>query len=101
MPDSIEIQASPVPSSKEDPLLAGVEMPLQASFYPLGFPLELSTNSRQVIDAAAQSWQLFSRSFDEAPVRISLGVAESGGAQLPPLPKFRSRGHLMSIISNP
>jgi len=101
MPDSIEVQASPVPSSHEDSLLAGVELPLQAMYYPYGFPVELSTNSRHVLEAAAQSWRLFSRSFDETPLRVCLGVAESGGAQLPPRPKFRSRGHLMSIISNP
>jgi hypothetical protein len=101
MADSIEMQASAVPSNHEDSLLVGVELPLKAMYYPLGFPMELATNSREVIEAASQSWGLFAKSFDEPPVRISLGVAESGGAQLPPRPRFRSRGHLMSIISNP
>ncbi len=82
-----------------DPLLSEFELSRQATHYPLGFPLELQTNSEDVIQAAAQSWQLFASEFDGNPVRISLGVCGSESL-LPPPPVFRGRGHLMSIISD-
>jgi hypothetical protein len=95
MPEQIEIESSPT-----DALLTGVELPRRATYYPLGFPVELASNSLDVMEAAAESWDLFSREFDRPALRVFLGVAESGGAQLPARPKFRSRGHLMSIVSN-
>jgi hypothetical protein len=83
-----------------DPVLSEFELPRRALYYPLGFALELQTNSEDVIRAAEQSWGLFAAEFEGTPVRISLGVSESSESPLPPPPGFRSRGHLMSIVSD-
>ncbi len=37
-----------------DPLLRDLELPLTATFHPVGFPLRLATNSRDVMEAAAE-----------------------------------------------
>jgi len=84
----------------DDPLLTGVELSKSIRIYPLGFPLELATNSDDVIEASLESWSLFTPTFDEPPIRISLGVAGSGKTRPPAMPAFRSRGHLMSIVSD-
>ena len=39
-----------------DPLWANVAMPLEQTFYPLGFPLQLSSNSPVILEAAQESW---------------------------------------------
>jgi hypothetical protein len=83
-----------------DPVLSEFELPQRAVYYPFGFALELQTNSEEVIRAAEQSWGLFTPEFDGTPVRISLGVSENSQSPLPPPPGFRSRGHLMSIVSD-
>ena len=83
-----------------DPALAEFELPLRRTFFPLGFPLELSTNSQDVIEAASRVWSPFSQMFDEPTARFLLGVAESESDELPPKPRFRSRGHLMTEIGN-
>jgi len=83
-----------------DPVLSEFELPLRRTFYPLGFPLELSTNSTDVIEAAARLWSPFSPSFDEDPSRFLLGVAGSDNDDLPPKPRFRAREHLMTQIGN-
>ena len=83
-----------------DPLLSELNFPHRAIFYPLGFPLEIETNSEEVIQAARQSWGRFRCEFGGTPIRISIGVAAEGDSQLPPPPVFRSRGHLMSIVSS-
>jgi hypothetical protein len=83
----------------EDPTLANFELGFRRLYYPLGFPLEVQTNSRQVIDAASESWGLFSHSFDVAPMRLDLGVRET--AQTEPLPTestFFAREHLLGMI---
>jgi hypothetical protein len=82
-----------------DPLLASAELPLRAVLYPLGFPLEIQTNSERVIEAARESWSQFEQEFDTRPVRLAIGVAESGDTQgIVKPPVFRSREHLLTIV---
>jgi hypothetical protein len=83
----------------EDPMLANFEMGLQRQFYPLGFPLELKTNSRKVMAAATEGWGDFSYSFDFAPLRLALGV-RAGGSTEPWSAKstFVAREHLLAIV---
>ena len=83
-----------------DPVLSAFELPFRATYYPFGFPLALATNSRHVIEAAAEGWGQFTRQFDAAPVRIHLGVAPSQNTQLPPQSNFRSREHLMFFVAD-
>ena len=83
-----------------DPVLSEFEFPLQQTFYPLGFPLELSTNSVGVMEAAAESWGSFAPAFQEGPMRFSLGVVPGEGTQLPLRSTFRSREHLMSMFAD-
>src|SRR5579864_5200598 len=82
-----------------DPVLSNFELGLRRLYYPLGLPLELQTNSQNVIDAASEAWGSFSQSFEIAPMRLALGVKE--GAEAGPLPvrsSFLAREHLMAII---
>lgn len=86
---------------EEDPLLSGRELlSIRAKFFPLGFPLELVTNSTEVMEAARRSWRFFSQSFDVPPIHIEIGVESKGKGPMPDPPVFRSRGHLMSIVSD-
>jgi hypothetical protein len=85
----------------EDPVLSKFELGHRRLYYPLGFPLEVQTNSREVIDAAAETWGLFSQSFHIAPMRLALGVREVADAEpLPPNSNILSREHLLSLIVN-
>src|SRR5258708_37723167 len=83
-----------------DPVLSSCPLPLRARFYPLGFPLDLETNSADVMQAASEGWGLFQQAFDETPMRISLGVLESESREIPPPSKFFSREHLLSITAD-
>jgi hypothetical protein len=83
-----------------DPVLSAFELPLRHTFYPFGCPLELETNSADVIAAAAEGWGAFEQMFDEEPMRLCLGVLEAGGEALPLESVIRSREHLMSIVAD-
>jgi hypothetical protein len=85
----------------DDPVLSKVDLSYRELFYPLGFPLEVQSNSREVIDAASENWGMFSKSFDIAPMRLALGVREAAEAEpLPAKSNILSREHLMAIIAN-
>jgi len=83
-----------------DPVLSLCPLPLRARFYPLGFPLDLETNSADVMQAASEGWGLFKQAFDERPMRFSLGVAPGESREIPPQSKYFSREHLMSLTAS-
>jgi hypothetical protein len=94
-------QPSPMEKVIPDPVLSAFELPLRRVFYPYGFPLELETNSADVMAAAAEGWDAFEQAFEEPPVRFCLGVLEGGGDALPVESVVRSREHMMSMIADP
>ena len=60
----------------EDPLLSKLPFPHRAVFYPMGFSLEVETNSPDVLNALSKSWQMFPQQFTEEPLRMSVGVSQ-------------------------
>ncbi len=97
LPMPVEIES---PSAVDDIFLHDTLLPHRATFFPLGFPLELATNSEAVIAAARQSWGIFGAAHEEPPLSLCLTVTEHDDERLPARPKFRSHGHLMSIVSD-
>jgi hypothetical protein len=90
-----------VERAKVDPTLCQFDLPLQRRYFPFGFPLDLETNSPDVIQAAQEGWGHFSKAFDEAPVRLTLGVTDSDSVPSEPGSTFRSREHLMFVVADP
>ena len=84
-----------------DPVLSAFELPLRGSFYPLGYPLVLETNSHDVLQAADECWGAFEGMFDQDPVRVCLGVAKGDSDSPAPAAIIRAREHLMSIVADP
>jgi hypothetical protein len=80
-----------------DPLRIAADLPLQAEFHPLGFPLRLATNSADILAAAATSWSHFPRAFETSPIELDVLVEPGTGASEPPL--FRARRHLITIAA--
>lgn len=80
-----------------DPLQRDMELPLRGVFHPLGFRLNLFTNSRDVLDAAEESWGSFRPAFHRPPVQLEIVVSPEG-TLVTDLPRFRSRGDLFSVV---
>jgi hypothetical protein len=93
----VHFTANQAPS---DPVLSAFELPLHRTFFPLGYPLALETNSRDVMLAAEEGWGANERMFDYDPVRVCLGAAGSDSASPAPAPVIRAREHLMSIVAD-
>lgn len=84
-----------------DTPLSDFELPLRRTFYPLGYPLVLETNSSDVIRAAEEGWGEFERLFAAEPVRVCLAVSEGDSESPLPPSVIRAREHLMSIVAGP
>ncbi len=89
------------PPEIDDIFLHDAPLAKGRTFFPLGFPLELATNSDAVLAAAQQSWGRFEAAYPEHPVSLCITVMEHEDDRMPEAPKFRSHGHIMSIVSDP
>uniref|UniRef100_Q01S15 Hpr(Ser) kinase/phosphatase n=1 Tax=Solibacter usitatus (strain Ellin6076) TaxID=234267 RepID=Q01S15_SOLUE len=87
-----------VHTKRFDPLLCDFEFPLSGTFHPAGFPLHLATNSRDVMEAAAESWNPFPRLFDTPPLEFRVLVEPAG--ELAAEPRFRKQRHILSFVSD-
>jgi len=81
-----------------DPLLRDVDLCHRAIFHPVGFPLHLATNSRDVIEAAEESWRYWQREFDAEPMTFRVMVEDAGELAGPPT--FRMREHVVHVVSD-
>jgi hypothetical protein len=102
MPALDELEAAG-PNAKRmrafDPYLYHADMPLTAVYYPLGFPLELSTNSADVLEAAEESWGSFTQKFSTPAFQLKVGVLEGESTECPAAPTFRAQRNLIVGIA--
>jgi hypothetical protein len=82
------------------PLLARQEFAHHRTFYPLGFAVEIETNSIEILLAASESWREHACASTNPSLRIRLGVTRTSLSDCPPPPVPRSDGHLLSIVAD-
>jgi hypothetical protein len=83
-----------------DPLLYAFEMPLRAVYYPVGFPLAITTNCEEVLLAAEESWGRFPKLFSYPPLEARIGVLPSGPAECPPSPVYRQQRNIRAWVAD-
>src|ERR1700730_8632684 len=96
MPENTQVRRIPF-----DPTFCQFDLPLRRRYFPLGFPLDLETNSIDVIQAAEEGWGLFSKAFDETPIRLALGVTASDSMPSELRSTFRSRENFLFVVADP
>jgi hypothetical protein len=88
------------PIPQPDTVYANVTFPLVQTFYPLGFPVEISTNSQAILVMATESWGAFHCAFSIPPIRIQVGVVKGKGSACPPATTCRVQKHLFSFVAD-
>lgn len=78
-----------------DPLLCQFKLPLQHTYYPFGFPVEIATNSEDVMAAADRNWRAFRQMFNTEPIRLRVGVLDTDSEMKLVEPVLRSSRHLV------
>ncbi|MEG9437457.1 aldolase [Edaphobacter sp. HDX4] len=71
------------------------------TFFPLGFPLTITTNSEEVLEAAGQSWGVFEQAYSCQPLVITLLVEGTASEAIPyPPPTSRINGRLLITMTD-
>ncbi len=91
--------ANAVESQINDPLLYHADLPYVGRYYPYGFPVEVATNVREVLDAASDSFGAYAPHFDRPPIRIHVMVSEGSGVH-PPSPVLRGQRSLTMWVAD-
>ena len=96
-PESVGYSTWPKP---QDTLLADFHLPLSDTFYPLGYPVEILTNSGDVLLAAFETFGQATECRPGPPLKIRVGVSHSSSSSCPPEPIRREYNHLYSLVAD-
>lgn len=88
------------PAMSGDPLLRQMDLPFKRVFHPLGFSIEVTTNSKEVLAAAEESWGGQRKTFSEPPLELRIALGEGGSGVCPPAPVYRGQRNLLSIVAD-
>src|SRR5271156_3514669 len=88
------------PGISGDPLLRNASLPFKRVFYPLGFSIEVVTNSEEILLAAEESWGGLRRVFPELPLELRIALGEGASDVCPPAPLYRAQRNLLSIVAD-
>lgn len=89
------------PAPRPDPIGCDFNLPLKGVFYPLGFTVEIATNSNRVLDAAEESWKSFEPVFNAPPVELRIAVHDGDVRECPPPPTCRGQRNLVMFTASP
>ena len=84
----------------QDDLLCDMDLPLRGSFFPLGYSIEIVTNSPAVLEAATKSFGHMRSSREDSRLQIRIGVSGGGRSGCPPEPTRREFNHLYSLVAD-
>lgn len=84
----------------DDPLRVLTPQRYSKCFYPFGFPVRVTSNSRRVLDAAELAWSQSPRRFVTAELELRCFVADSESAASRTPAVFRSQEHLLTIVAD-
>ena len=80
------------------PLRDDASLPLHVILHPMGYAVEIVTNSHAVLQAATKLWRRYPALSDAAPIRIRVLVSAADAASLRQRVPPRVDGQLFSIV---
>ena len=85
----------------QDPLGFDLPLPLRSRYYPMGFPLDLATNSEEILAAAGRIWEQFPANGREpaATLRVLVENCDARALVQPSMP--RGQNHLVTMVHGP
>ena len=87
-------------ASPFDPFLHRVEMPFSALYNPVGFALQIATNSLEVLAAAQEIWERYEPRIAMNPIGLQVGVRAHTAKECPGMIISRAHQHLMTGIAD-
>lgn len=87
------------PECPEHPLKLP-ELSLSNTFFPLGFPLQVRTNSATILEMCQRLWGQFTHQHVTTPMRYDVYVTEGGTPDCPPAPSYQYAEPLFVSIAD-
>jgi energy-coupling factor transporter ATP-binding protein EcfA2 len=87
-------------SRPQDALLSCMDLPLQCTFYPLGFAVEIITNDSDVLVAATESFGHRYLCRGRTALQVRIGISEGDSSECPREPTRREYNHLYSLVAD-
>ncbi len=93
------------PLTQSDPLGYARPLPLKARYYPMGFPVDLATDSEEIVAIAECLWGRYPATSHPSAATLRIAVDDhdaAPGTNVPPVPYMpRGQNHLVSMIQGP
>jgi hypothetical protein len=83
-----------------DVVQARMELPLTKRLFPLGFPMDVHTNSAAVIDLVTETWGAFHSLFDTPPIQLRIGILPGDTHECAPATECRVHSDIFSFIAD-
>ena len=80
--------------------LEAPELTLQQRFYPMGFPVDVRTNSSLILDLFRFAWRHGTPRYRTAPIAVDVHLVDSDEEECPPTPSFRMMLPVMLSVAN-
>jgi hypothetical protein len=93
--DSLQLRDSGHLEVGDDP-----ELSLQCKLYPYGFPMEIRTNSEEVISLLTDMLGAFKKRFDAKPIRAEIRIIETDSNECPPTPTYRNTYPIFAAVAD-
>jgi len=90
--------SKPVDLSPQD--LRKADLDLKKIFYPYGFPVEVKTNSSEVLDILEHLWGRFEQTHNTDPISSEIYVVQSDSMECPSFPDYRLTSSLFITIAD-
>lgn len=95
-----EIEVLELPESIQRNVGVGPELPLQCKLYPFGFPMEVRTNSEEVISLLTDMLGAFKKRFDAKPICAEIRIIETDSNECPPPPTYRNIYPIFAAVAD-
>lgn len=91
--------STPLDFSRHD--LEAPELLLRRTYYPFGFPVEIRTNSEEILEQFAEMWGCFTKQHDAEPLLVDVQLVDGDGSdECPPAPTYRIMQPLLTCIAD-
>jgi len=91
--------ANAIETRINDPLLYRTPLPYEGRYYPYGFPVDVASDTREVLDAAQESFGAYAPRFDRPPLCVHV-LTTQGSGNPPPEPVLRGQRNLQTWVSD-
>lgn len=84
-----------------DPIMQAADLPLEATLYPLGYSVNIATNSSKILRAVEEGWGRYRQQFPSPTLHLRIVVSPGDPASALTVPVCRAQRHLLVNVAGP